>query len=106
MNNVVPFRAPEPFVKRGVDWTKEPRTKRERTLREAYLLYETSCGIDGLITLLLLAVVTRRQGAVACDLQGAADHAEILLALKFRNHLEQSLEAVQSYLDDGGELWR
>jgi hypothetical protein len=106
MKNVVPFRAPEPFAKCGIDWTKEPRSERERALREAYLLYETSCGPDGLVALLLLSVVSRRQGGVARDLQDAADHAEILLAMKLHKHEADALEQVQSYLAEGGELWR
>ena len=77
MKNVVPFKAPHTFDRLGIDWTKSPKSERERTLREAYLTYETSCGINGLTSILLLATVSRRQGTVADDLQHAADFAEI-----------------------------
>ncbi|MDB5071052.1 MAG: hypothetical protein JWM87_2163 [Candidatus Eremiobacteraeota bacterium] len=44
MKNVVPFKAPEPFERLGIDWTREAANDRERGLREAFLTYESSCG--------------------------------------------------------------
>ena len=103
--NVVPFKAPETFKRFGIDWTRESASDRERSLREAYLTYESSCGPDGLVSILLLAVVSQRQGAVANDLQAAADFAEIMLAMKLRKHRDDAMEAVHAYLADGGSLW-
>jgi hypothetical protein len=74
--NVVPFGPPESFARFGIDWTRDAKTEPERSLREAYLTFESSCSADGLVSILLLAVVSRRQGAVAEDLQAAADFAE------------------------------
>ena len=103
--NVVPFKPPEMFAQFGIDWKREATSDRERSLREAYLTYESSCGPNGLVSILLLAVVLRRQGAVAEDLQAAADFAEIMLSMKLRKHRDQVLEAVHAYLADGGTLW-
>ncbi len=105
MKNVVPFRAPETFERFGINWTRAAATERERQLREAFLTYESSCGPNGLVSLLLLAIVSRRQGAVAEDLQTAADHAEILLALKLRKHQDDALASMQTYLAEGGIVW-
>ena len=52
--NVVPFRASETFQQHGIDWTKPAANERERALREAFLTYESSCGSDGLTSLVLL----------------------------------------------------
>ncbi|MDB5070515.1 MAG: hypothetical protein JWM87_1626 [Candidatus Eremiobacteraeota bacterium] len=103
--NVVPFKAPATFARFGIDWTKDAASERERSLRETYLTYETSCGPDGLVSVLLLATVSRRQGAVAEDLQHAGDFAEILLTMKMRTHQDHVLDAVHSYLDGGGTVW-
>jgi len=103
--NVVPFKAPESFARFGIDWARNAKTERERALREAYLTFESSCGADGLVSILLLAVVSRRQGAVADDLQGAADFAEIILSMKLRKHRDDALEAVHDRLTHGGPLW-
>jgi hypothetical protein len=105
MKNVVPFAAPAQFAQFGIDWTRAATTEPERSLREAYLTYETSCGPNGLVSILLLAIVSRRQGAVADDLQVAADHAEILLGMKLRKHQHDALEAVRDYLAHGGMVW-
>ena len=105
MRNVVPFKAPEPFERHGIDWTRAAKSEPERILREAYLTYETSCGANGLASLLLLAVVSRRQGAVAEDLQGAADFAEIILGMKLRKHRDDALETVRDCLMSDGPLW-
>jgi hypothetical protein len=102
MKNVVPFRAPETFERYGINWTREPTSDTERLLREAFLCYENSCGQDGLISVLLLALVSRRQGAVASDLQAAADFAEIMLAMKARKHQDDTLSAIHSYYADSG----
>jgi hypothetical protein len=67
--------------------------------------YETSCGPNGLVSILLLAIVSRRQGAVAEDLQAAADHAEILLGVKIRKHQHDALQAVHDYLAHGNMVW-
>jgi hypothetical protein len=104
--NVVPFKAPETFERFGIDWTRNAKTERERALREAFLTYETSCGPEGLVSVLLLAVVSRRQGAVAEDLQAAADSAEVVLGMKMRKHQDDVLEAVRNYLAQGEPLWR
>ncbi len=103
--NVVPFKAPETFARFGIDWTRAATTERERLVREAFLTHETSCGMSGLVSLLLLAVVSRRQGGVAEDLQGAADFAEIILAMQLRKHQDDTLAAAQSYVTVNGTLW-
>ena len=105
MKDVVPFRAPTKFAELGIDWTQAARTDPERSLREAFLTYELSCGPNGLVSVLLLAVVSRRQGSVAEDLQAAADHAEILLGSKLRKHQADALDAVHDYLMHGGMVW-
>jgi hypothetical protein len=102
---VVPFKAPERFARVGIDWTLAARTEAERSLREAFLTYETSCGPNGLVSILLLAVVSRRQRMVADDLQAAADYAEVLLGLKLHQHQSDALEAVHDYLAHGGTVW-
>jgi hypothetical protein len=61
MRNVVPFKAPNTFTRFGIDWTRAAATERERKLREAFLTYESSCGPNGLVSLLLLATVSRRK---------------------------------------------
>jgi hypothetical protein len=103
--NVVPFKAPETFERFGIDWTRAATTERERLVREAFLTHETSCGMSGLVSLLLLAVVSRRQGAVAEDLQGASDFAEIILAMQLRKHQDDTLVAAHSYVDTNGPIW-
>ncbi|MBV8370363.1 MAG: hypothetical protein JO036_15760 [Candidatus Eremiobacteraeota bacterium] len=103
--NVVPFKAPETFERFGIDWTRAANTEAERTLREAFLTYETSCGTSGLVAVVLLAIVTRRQGAVAEDLRGAADYAEIMLAMQLRKHMDDALTGVHSFLASGGTVW-
>jgi hypothetical protein len=105
MKNVVPFKQPESFTRFGIDWARAAVSEPERHLREAFLTYECSCGPNGLVSLLLLAAVTRRQGAVADDLQGAADHAEVLLALKLRKHQDDALGSMENYLREGGIVW-
>ncbi|MBV8368562.1 MAG: hypothetical protein JO036_06450 [Candidatus Eremiobacteraeota bacterium] len=105
MRNVVPFKAPETFARFGIDWTRAAKNEEERILREAFLTYETSCGMNGLTSLLLLATVARRQGTVAEDLQGAADFAEIMLAMQLRKHQDDVLAGVQSYLASNGSMW-
>jgi hypothetical protein len=105
MRNVVPFKQPEVFTAHGIDWSRPPLTNDERALREAYLTYESSCGPEGLVSLLLLATVTRRQGAVAQDLQDAADFAEILLATKLGKHRTNALNAASISLNDESPLW-
>lgn len=106
MKNVVPFKQPEIFKQHGIDWTKAPSTKAERALREAYLTYETSCGPEGLVSMLLLATVTRRRGAVSQDLQDAADFAEILLAMKVGKHQFDALNIANASVIDSGPLWK
>ena len=103
--NVVPFRAPEAFKRFGIDWTRGATSDCERSLREAYLTYESSCGPNGLVSILLLAVVSRRQGAVADDLQAAAEFAEIMLAMKLGKHQGDALVAVHAYLAHEGSVW-
>ncbi len=104
MRNVVPFRSTA-FAAVGIDWTKEPRSEAERGLRGTYLTYETSCGPDGLASVVLLSIVARRQGAVASDLQAAAEFAEIILAAKLRKHQDEALEASQSHFAEHGPMW-
>lgn len=106
VKNVVPFKAPDEFANAGIKWTREPLSESERALREAFLTYETSCGHDGLASLLLLAIVSRRQGAVGSDLENAADFAEIMLAMQLRKHQCAVLEMLQAYLADHGPLWQ
>ncbi|HEX3464658.1 MAG TPA: hypothetical protein VHS78_11475 [Candidatus Elarobacter sp.] len=105
MKNVVPFKAPHTFDRFGIDWTKPARSERERALREGFLTYETSCGVNGLASLLLLATVSRRQGAVAQDLQDAADFAEIMLAMQLGKHQADVLSMVDAYIASGGTVW-
>jgi hypothetical protein len=105
VKNVVPFKAPETFERFGINWTRAAASEPERLLREAYLTYETSCGLNGLASLLLLAIVSQRQGAIAEDLQAAAHFAEIMLAMQLRKHQDDALTGVQSYLDSGGTMW-
>jgi hypothetical protein len=102
MKNVVPFRAPETFERYGINWSREPTSETERLLREAFLGYENTCGQDGLVSVLLLALVSRRQGAVASDLQAAADFAEIMLAMKARKHQDETLAAIYAYYAESG----
>jgi len=103
--NVVPFRAPKAFERFGIDWTRDATSDQERSLREAFLTYETSCGPNGLVSILLLAVVSRRQGAIAEDLRAAADFAEIMLVMKLRKHQHDALEMIHEYLAQGGTVW-
>ncbi|MDB5072158.1 MAG: hypothetical protein JWM87_3269 [Candidatus Eremiobacteraeota bacterium] len=103
--NVVPFKAPETFERYGIDWKRKANSEPERLLREAFLTYESSCGANGLVSLLLLAIVCRRQGAIAEDLQGAADLAEIIVTMKLRKHQDDVLEMLQSYLARGEAIW-
>ncbi len=105
MRNVVPFKAPDTFARLGIDWTREATTESERLVRETFLTHETSCGMSGLVSVLLLSVVSRRQGAVASDLQGAADFAEIILAMELRNHQDGTVAAAQSYVEANGSVW-
>jgi len=105
MKNVVPFKPPESFARLGINWTRPAATQRERELREAFLTFEASCGANGLVSLLLLAIASRREGAVAEDLQAAADHAEVLLTLKLRKHQDDALASMQTYLAEGGIVW-
>ena len=105
MKDVVPFAAPAKFDEFGIDWTRASRTEPERLLREAFLTYELSCGPNGLVSVLLLAVVSRRQGSIAEDLQAAAHHAEILLGIKLHKHQANALHAVHGYLAHGGMVW-
>jgi hypothetical protein len=76
-----------------------------RAAGKAFLTHETSCGMSGLVSVLLLAVVSRRQGAVAEDLHGAADFAEIILAMELRKHQDDTLTAAQSYVETQGPVW-
>jgi len=103
--NVVPFKSPESFERLGIDWTRDAKTKRERAFREAYLTYETSCGSSGLVSVVLLATVSRRQGSIAADLAASADFAEIMLTMQLRKHIDDTLLGVQSFLDTDGSLW-
>jgi hypothetical protein len=103
--NVVPFKPCDAFAQAGIDWTREPRGERERSLREAFLTYESSSGTSGLVSLLLLAIVSRRQGAIAPDLQYAADLAEIMLSMKLRQHQCDVLQMTQTYVAENGPMW-
>ena len=104
--NVVPFKAPDPFATAEIDWTNEARSDAERVLREAYLTYESSAGTSGLVSLLLLGIVSRRQGAIAADSQYAADRAEIVLAMKLRQHQCDVLKMLAEYVSENGPLWQ
>jgi len=103
--SVVPFRPPEIFERYGIDWARDATSDRERALREAFLTYETSCNPNGLTSLLLLAIVCRRRGAVAADLDAAASFAEVVLGMTLRKHQTLALEAVDEYIASGGTLW-
>jgi hypothetical protein len=104
MKNVVPFRTTE-FTRLGIDWTKPARSDPERELREAYLTYESSCGTDGLMSVLLLTFVARRMGGIAPDLQHVAEFAEIILAAKLRPHQDDALSVVRSHIAEGRKFW-
>ncbi|MDB5071323.1 MAG: hypothetical protein JWM87_2434 [Candidatus Eremiobacteraeota bacterium] len=105
MKNVVPLKQPESFKRFGIDWTRAAASESERQLREAFLTYECSCGPNGLVSVLLLAAVSRRQGIVADDLQSAADHAEVLLGVKLRKHQDDALHSMHAYVREGGIVW-
>jgi hypothetical protein len=55
--------------------------------------------------LVLLALVSRRQGAVAADLAAAADFAEVMLAMQLRKHVDDTLVAIKSFIESGGSVW-
>ncbi len=80
MKNLVPFAAPARFAEFDIDWTRAARTETERRLRQAFLTYEMSCGPNGLVSILLLAIVSGRHASVPEDLEAGADHAEIFFA--------------------------
>jgi len=103
--NVVPFKACDAFDQAGIDWTKEARSDGERALREAYLTYESSAGTSGLVSLLLLGIVSRRQGTIAADLEYVANRAEIILAMKLRQHQCDVLKMLAEYVSENGPLW-
>ena len=105
MNNGVPFKARDAFARLGIDWPRDAATERERLLREAFLTEESSCGTSGLVSLLLLAVMCRREGAVAADLAVAADFAEVTLAMELRKHQDDVLSDARSYVEAGGPAW-
>ncbi|SRR5579884_2306518 len=105
MKNVVPFKSCDEFANAGIDWTREPLGEHERAVREAFLTYESSCGSQGLISLVLLAIVTRRHGQPAADLKNAADFAEVMLAMQVRKHQCDVLRMVEEYVDGRGPLW-
>jgi hypothetical protein len=105
VKNVVPFKAADEFANAGIKWTREPLTESERALREGFVTCESSCGMNGLVSLVLLALVTRRQGTVASDLQNAADFAEIMLGTQVAKHQRDALETVQAFLAESGPLW-
>ncbi|HTD35989.1 MAG TPA: hypothetical protein VK669_00635 [Candidatus Limnocylindrales bacterium] len=54
---------------------------------------------------MLLALVSRRQGAVASDLAAAADFAEVMLAMQLHKHVDDALVAVKSFIESGGSVW-
>ena len=66
----------------------------------------SSSGTSGPVSLLLLAIVSRRQGAIAPDLQYTADLAEIMLSMKLRQHQCDVLEMVQAYVSENGPFWQ
>lgn len=45
--SATPFKAPQIFQQFGIDWTRDAATEPERSLREAFLTHETSCGPTG-----------------------------------------------------------
>ena len=104
--NVVPFKASDAFDQAGIDWKREARDDGERALREAYLTYESSAGTSGLVSLLLLGIVTRRQGAIAADLEYVANRAEIILSMKLRQRQCDVLKMLAEYISESGPLWR
>jgi hypothetical protein len=57
------------------------------------------------VSLLLLAVVCRREGAVADDLQAAADFAEVTLSMELRKHQDDVLSDARSYVEADGPSW-
>jgi len=105
VKNVVPFKTCDEFAMAGIVWSREPLSERERSVRETFLTYESSCGSSGLISLVLLAIVTRRHGEPAADLKNAADFAEVMLAMQLRKHQCDVLELVGKYVDGHGPLW-
>ena len=104
MRNVVPFKAPEPFRRAGIDWTRNAANEGERALREAFLSYESSCGASGLVSLLLLSIVSRREKGIGEYLQAAASFAEIVLAMQLRKHQSDALDMVQSCMINNGPI--
>jgi hypothetical protein len=57
------------------------------------------------VSILLLAIVSQRQGAVAEDLQASADFAEVMLSMKLRKHRDDAVEAVHAHVMQGGTVW-
>jgi hypothetical protein len=53
----------------------------------------------------LLAIVCRRRGAIAGDLEAAAGFAEVSLGITLQKHRDHALEAVHDYLANGGTVW-
>jgi hypothetical protein len=104
--NVVPFKASDAFDQAGIDWNREARTDVERVLREAYLTYESSAGTSGLVSLLLLGIVTRRQGAIAANLEYVANRAEIILSMKLRQRQCDVLKMLAEHIAESGPFWQ
>ena len=103
--NVVPFKPCDAFDQAGIDWTREARSEEERALREAYLTYESSAGTSGLVSLLLLGIVSRRQGPIAADLEYVANRAEIVLSMKLRQRQCDVLKMLAESVAENGPLW-
>ena len=58
------------------------------------------------MSLLLLGIVSRRQGAVATDLEYVADRAEIILSMKLRQHQCDVLKLLAEYVSENGPIWQ
>jgi len=92
MKHAVPFKVRDEFSRAGIDWSRPAPTKRERAVRESFLTYERTCGPNGLVSLVLLALAASRSGDVADDLRDAAELAEGILSMKLRVHQIDVLE--------------
>ena len=58
------------------------------------------------MSILLLAIVSQRQGAVAEDVRASADFAEVMLSMTLRKHRDDAREAVHADVTQGGKVWK
>ena len=49
--------------------------------------------------------MSRRQGAVAEDLQAGVEFAEVMLSMTLRKDRDDAMEAVHAYVTHGSTVW-